>query len=197
MDYRNRILLVDDDDVLREYLETVLSEQYEVFSAPSGQAALNLLADMSRLDLILLDVRMPGMTGYEFHERIKELPVCCEVPVIYLTGLTHPDEEIKGLSFGAADYLTKPCDPKVLLARVESRMRAARRLDMKKVSSLAGADELTDTELSILQYASLSMSNMVIADIMGYSHGYIRNVISDLMRRLMLKSRKDFQELIL
>ncbi|MBR5969057.1 MAG: response regulator transcription factor [Lachnospiraceae bacterium] len=189
MEYRNRILVVDDDDVLRKYLETVLSEQYEVFSAASGQAALDLLADMSRLDLILLDIEMPGMRGYELHERIKDLTVCHEVPVIYLTGLTHPDEEIKGLGLGAADFVTKPCAKDVLLARVESRLRSAKRLDMKKLSALP--EMLTDTELNVLQRAALSMTNEEIAEHMGYTYGYVKFVVSQCMQKLGISNRRD------
>ena len=68
------------------------------------------------------------------------------MPVIYLTGLTHPDEEIRGLGLGAADFITKPCAKDVLLARVESRLRSAKRLDMEKLSKLP--EKLTDTELA-------------------------------------------------
>ena len=138
MEYRNRILIVDDDDFLRESLTDDLCDDYEVYAASSGEEALKVLADLQRLDLILLDVKMPGMSGYELHERIKDMPVCHEVPVIYLTGLTHPDEEVKGLESGAADYLTKPCEQTVLFARVKSRMRAAKRLDMKKIEDCIG-----------------------------------------------------------
>ncbi len=195
MEYRNRIFVVDDDDFLREHLETVLSAQYEVLSASSGQAALEQLADMSRLDLILLDIEMPGMRGYELHEKIKNLPVCHEVPVIYLTGLTHPDEEIKGLGLGAADFITKPCAKDVLLARVESRLRSAKRLDMEKLSKLP--EKLTDTELGVLQCVALSMTNEEIAEHMGYTYGYVKFVVSQCMQKLGIGNRRDVKMFLL
>ena len=197
MEYRNRILIVDDDDFLRESLTDDLCDDYEVYAASSGEEALKVLADLQRLDLILLDVKMPGMSGYELHERIKDMPVCHEVPVIYLTGLTHPDEEVKGLESGAADYLTKPCEQTVLFARVKSRMRAAKRPDMKKIEARAAVEAFSDTELCILQYVALSMTNEEIADLMGYSYGYVKNVLSTLFRKVEMDSRSAIKEFLL
>ena len=197
MEYRNRILIVDDDDFLRESLIDDLCDDYEVYATSSGEEALKLLSDLQRLDLILLDVKMPGMSGYELHERIKDIPVCHEVPVIYLTGLTHPDEEIKGMESGAADFITKPCDPNVLLVRVKSRMKAAKRLNMKKIASLADVEVFTDTELCILQGVALSMSNEEIADRMGYSLGYVKNMLTTLFRRLDIDTRSAVKEYLL
>ncbi|MBR0171980.1 MAG: response regulator transcription factor [Lachnospiraceae bacterium] len=197
MEYRNRILIVDDDDFLRESLIDDLCDDYEVYATSSGEEALKLLSDLQRLDLILLDVKMPGMSGYELHERIKDIPVCHEVPVIYLTGLTHPDEEIKGMESGAADFITKPCDPNVLLVRVKSRMKAAKRLDMKKIEALADVEAFTDTELCILQGVALSMSNEEIADRMGYSLGYVKNMLTTLFRRLDIDTRSAVKEYLL
>ena len=194
MNYRNRILAVDDDPVLRLQLEYSLQEKYEIFCASSGHEALDVLVELARVDLILLDVKMPGMTGYECHERIKALPVCLEVPVIYLTSLTHPDEETKGLGIGAADFITKPCDPKVLLARVENRLRMAKRINVSKIASSAPAEAFTDKELIIIQCAALSMTNEEIADRMGYSTGYVRNVLSDAMQKLQIETRRDLKQ---
>ena len=195
MEYRNRILVVDDDNFQRIQLEAVLCEQYEVLSAADGQEALELLAEIERVDLILLDIRMPGIDGYELHERIKNLPVCNGIPVIYLTGLDHPDEEIKGLNTGAADYITKPCAQEVLIARVESRLRGAKRLDMNKLPETP--ERFTDMELTVLQMAALSMTNDEIAAVLGYSTGYIRNIISKLMQKLLVDDRKTFKNFIL
>ena len=195
MEYRNRILVVDDDNFQRIQLEAVLCEQYEVLSAADGQEALELLADIERVDLILLDIRMPGMNGYELHERLKNLTVCNGVPVIYLTGLEHPDEEIKGLSTGAADYITKPCAQDVLIARVESRLRGAKRLDMKKLSAIP--ESFSDMELTVLQMAATSLSNDEIAEAMGYSTGHTRNTISKLMQKLQVDDRKILKSFIL
>lgn len=197
MEYRNRILIVDDDDFLRQSLEDDLCEHYDVFSASSGEEALELLAKMQRLDLILLDVKMPGMSGYEVHERMKGIPVCHEVPVIYLTGLTNPEEEVKGMETGAADFITKPCDPSVLLVRVKSRMKAAKRLNIKKIEALSDVEVFTDTELCILQGVALSMSNDEIAERLGYSTGYVKNVLTTLFRRLDIDTRSAIKEYLL
>lgn len=195
MVYRNRILVVDDDKFQLGLLEAVLFEQYEVFSAADGQEALEILAEIERLDLMILDIKMPGMNGYELHERIKNLPVCNGVPVIYLTGLENPDEEIKSLNAGAADFITKPCAQEVLIARVESRLRGAKRLDMKKLPP--SPERFTDMELTVLQMAASSMTNDEIAAVMGYSTGYTRNIISKLMQKLLVDDRKAFKNFIL
>ena len=195
MVYCNRILVVDDDKFQLGLLEAVLFEQYEVFSAADGQEALEILAEIERLDLMILDIKMPGMNGYELHERIKNLPVCNGVPVIYLTGLENPDEEIKSLNAGAADFITKPCAQEVLIARVESRLRGAKRLDMKKLPP--SPEKFTDMELTVLQMAASSMTNDEIAAVMGYSTGYTRNIISKLMQKLLVDDRKAFKNFIL
>ena len=117
--------------------------------------------------------------------------------MIYLTGLTHPDEEIKGMESGAADFITKPCDPNVLLVRVKSRMKAVKRLDMKKIEALADVEAFTDTELCILQGVALSMSNEEIADRMGYSLGYVKNMLTTLFRRLDIDTRSAVKEYLL
>lgn len=197
MAYLNRILVVDDDIIIQNLLEVTLDARYEVVKASTGQEALEILAGLTRLDLILLDVKMPGMSGYELHEKIKELPVCYEIPVVYLTGLTRPEAEIKGLGAGAADFITKPFDPSILLARVENRLRSAKRLDMRKISSFAIAEEFTDMELNILQCVALSMSNDEIADNLGYSYGHIKNVLSRLFIRLDIGNRRDIKEYLL
>lgn len=195
MEYRNRILIVDDDDFLRESLEDDLREHYEVFAASSGEEALELLSEVQRLALILLDVKMPGMSGYEVHERIKDMPVCHEVPVIYLTGLTHPDEEKKGLGTGAADFLTKPCETDILLARVENRLRNAKRLDLRKLAGLP--ETFSELELTILQYMALSYSNEEIAEKTGYVNSYVRKIVMNVMQKLHMESRRDAKRFII
>ena len=154
-----------------------------------------LLSDLQRLDLILLDVKMPGMSGYELHERIKDMPVCHEVPVIYLTGLTHPDEEKKGLGTGAADFLTKPCETDILLARVENRLRNAKRLDLRKLAGLP--ETFSELELTILQYMALSYSNEEIAEKTGYVNSYVRKIVMNVMQKLHMESRRDAKRFII
>ena len=189
MSYRNRILVVDDDKVLLTQAEVTLEDYYEVCLAHSGQEALDFLADTLRVDLLLLDVRMPEMSGYELLEEIRECPVCRDVPVIFVTGEAGTEAQLKGFGAGVNDYITKPFHPDILLARVGAGLRAARRLDMKKIPETP--ETLSDMELAVLQLLALSYSNEDIMERMGYSYGYVRQIIMRLLAKLGIENRKD------
>lgn len=188
-DYRNRILLVDDDKVMLAYLEGILSGRYETVSLTHGQDAIDWLTGAQRVDLLILDIRMPEIDGYELLDRIRHLPVCADVPAIFLTSVTGHEEEIRGLNTGVTDYILKPFREDVLRARVMAVLRTAKRLDMEKLPSLS--EKLSDTELSILQMIALSYSNEDIATRMGYSNGYVRQMVSKLLQKLGIENRKD------
>ena len=104
-----RILCVDDDITMLNSLEDILmAAGYEVSLSKSGAQALKILERKIPCDLILLDVEMPDMDGYETLEKIQGIKGCEEIPVIFLTGIDAPDFEIRGLEIGAADYIVKP-----------------------------------------------------------------------------------------
>jgi class 3 adenylate cyclase/CheY-like chemotaxis protein len=96
----------------------VLAEKYEVFTAPSAQKMFGLLEEI-KPSLILLDIEMPEMNGYEAIKVLKEKSETQDIPVIFLTGKTDSDNELEGLSLGAIDYITKPFIPTLLLKRIE------------------------------------------------------------------------------
>ena len=189
MSYRNRVLLVDDDPVFLEVLKGTLEEQYEVVVVESGSAAMEYLSQTMRVDMIILDIVMPEMDGYELMEKIKTLPVCADVPVIFLTGVTGHEEEIRGLGAGVCDYIAKPFRSEVLSARVSANLRAAKRLNMEKIPKTP--EELNDMELAVLQLLALSCTNEDIAERMGYSYGYTRQLVSKLLSKLHIENRKD------
>ena len=101
----NSILVIDDDLILLKTAEEILSEQYNVSVAKSGIQALNLLNKKVIPDLILLDIDMPQMDGYETLEEIKKIDGCELIPIIFLTGFSEMDYEVKGLKAGAVDYI--------------------------------------------------------------------------------------------
>jgi class 3 adenylate cyclase/CheY-like chemotaxis protein len=118
----SRILVVDDHESNRDLLSRRLARDgHEVFTAGSGEAALRL-ADQQVLDLVLLDLLMPGMSGYEVLGRLKADPQRRHLPVIMISALDELDSVARCLEMGAEDYLPKPCDPRVLRARVESSL---------------------------------------------------------------------------
>lgn len=120
---RKRILIVDDDEAVREVLRQSLERQYEVVEASTGRLALRAFYEQ-RPDVVVLDVGLPELTGWEVLRRLREL---ADVPVIMLTGRDSDADVIRGLHEGADDYVTKPFSPRRLLARVEALLRRATR----------------------------------------------------------------------
>ncbi|MCW3475706.1 PleD family two-component system response regulator [Limobrevibacterium gyesilva] len=124
-----RILIVDDVPANTRLLEAKLgAEYYQVSVAHDGFQALHLAASWQP-DLVLLDVMMPELDGYETCRRLKEDPKTLHIPVVMITALSEPGERVRGLEVGADDFLTKPVDYDTLLARVKSLVRLKRLLD--------------------------------------------------------------------
>jgi len=112
------IFLVDDNPINLNAGKTVLQEKYNVVTIPSGDKLL-LTLQRVRPDLILLDVEMPGISGYDAIKELKANPQTAEIPVIFVTGKSEAENEFLGLSLGAVDYIAKPFTPPLLLKRIE------------------------------------------------------------------------------
>jgi putative two-component system response regulator len=121
-----RILIVDDQPDNLLILEDLLGRYYTVHAAGDGEGALARLADGDRPDLMLLDVVMPGMDGFEVCRRVKAAPALRDMPVLLLTSLDSAADEEYGLSLGADDFIHKPYSPPVVLARVNNHLKLAR-----------------------------------------------------------------------
>lgn len=118
MDERKKIILVDDQITNLTVGRDALSKMYEVYTVPSGEKLLMLLKKVIP-DMILLDIEMPEMNGYETIRIIKKDAETASIPVIFLTARTDPGSELEGLSLGAIDYISKPFSPPLLLKRIE------------------------------------------------------------------------------
>ncbi|MCP4110154.1 MAG: response regulator [Desulfobacteraceae bacterium] len=112
------ILIVDDEPENIRILATLLKEKYSPIAAINGLKALELVNKGNRPDLILLDVMMPEMDGYEVCNRLKSDKNTRNIPVIFITAKSEPEDEIRGLESGAVDYIRKPFDPEVVEARI-------------------------------------------------------------------------------
>ncbi len=134
------ILIVDDDLANIEIMNAVLEDEYDVCFASSGEDALEV-ARAVQPDLVLLDVVMPGIDGFEACRKLKTDPLLADVPVIFTTGLGDADAEMRGLSLGAIDYITKPVQPALLRARVANHVELKRMRD--RLAQMAVTDALT------------------------------------------------------
>lgn len=137
------ILIVDDSPEILNVLHVLLRPQYQVLAATSGESALAVANNQLRPDLILLDVLLPGMDGYTVLARLKKSSLTQDIPIIILTSLSEAGDENRGLQLGAADYITKPINPTVLLARVRTQLEAKQARD-----NLKNQNEFLEAEVS-------------------------------------------------
>lgn len=159
-----RIMIVDDDYELAQMMKALLEKEgYAVLLAYDGQEALELLANHS-IDLLILDVIMPNMDGYEVCRRLRESVFSTTFSIIMLTAKSGIDDKIVGLDMGADDYLTKPFDVLELLARVRAQMRIRdlqdQLVDMEKLATVGQmaitlSHEINNPLASILWHISL------------------------------------------
>ena len=125
------VLIVDDvPENLAMLGELLRDAHYQVRVANSGRAALRLAAQQPRPDLILLDVMMPEMDGYQVLLALRDDPATRDIPVVFLTALDDSRDEQRGLELGAADYISKPIQPSVVLARVRTQLEAKQARDL-------------------------------------------------------------------
>lgn len=119
---RNTILIVDDTPENIQILMETLKADYAILAAKNGEKALSLALGTPRPDLILLDVMMPGIDGYEVCARLKQDVRTTAIPVIFITALNEEEDEARGLALGAVDYITKPFRPGLVKARVRNQL---------------------------------------------------------------------------
>jgi diguanylate cyclase (GGDEF)-like protein len=137
---RQTILIVDDTTANIEILSEMLSVDYEVLFATNGEDALEIAFDETP-DLILLDILMPNMDGYEVCARLKADPRTRAIPVIFVTSMDQEEDETKGLAVGAIDYLIKPVRPPIVRARVHNHLELKRYRDV--LEQMSTTDGLT------------------------------------------------------
>lgn len=135
-----RILVVDDEPANIEVIADIFDDDYDVLIATDGQRALEI-AGTSEPEVVLLDVMMPGMDGFEVCRRLKDQRATADIAVIFITGMGDVDAEAKGLELGAVDYVNKPINPPVVRRRVDNQIELKRARD--RLAQLAITDGLT------------------------------------------------------
>src|SRR5271170_7912881 len=135
-----RILIVDDDPVMVRVLARILAPMGEILFATDGESALRMVRERSP-DAVLLDVEMPGMSGFEVCEAIKADPSNADLPILFVSGHTDIETETKGLEVGAVDYIMKPPSPPIVRARMRTQLVLRER--SRQLLRLASIDGLT------------------------------------------------------
>jgi putative two-component system response regulator len=115
------IMLVDDNVANLTMGKSMLKDRYNIFPIDSGKKLFSILNKVTP-DLILLDIEMPEMNGYDTIKLLKANPATAEIPVIFITSLSDPGSELEGLTLGAADYISKPFSPALLIKRIENHL---------------------------------------------------------------------------
>jgi CheY-like chemotaxis protein len=147
------LLLVDDEPANIQIVNSILKDNYQTLIATNGVKALELANQDPPPDLILLDVKMPEMDGYEVCARLKSADHTRDIPVIFLTGQTEIDNETKGFEVGAVDYIHKPFSPAVVQARVRTHLKLrgiSEQLEMQLQTIQSEMDTARQIQLSIL-----------------------------------------------
>lgn len=143
MDEFSRILIVDDERQNIKVLTEFLRKDYKIMASKTGEQALNAVFGPSPPDLILLDIMMPEIDGYEVCRRLKADSRSMHIPVIFITALDSSDDEAKGFQLGAVDYITKPFKPIIVKARVRTHIQLKRKTDLlERMASIDGLTEI-------------------------------------------------------
>lgn len=177
------ILVVDDVAANLEIIVSILQTEHRVLSATDGETALEL-AIAEDPDLVLIDIRMPGMNGYELCGRLKQVPATRNIPVIFVTGMDEEREEARGLELGAIDYITKPLSRPILLARVRNHIELKRQRDhLQRLSAVDGLTGIANRRAfadyldkewrgAIRQHAPISLLMADIDDFKQFNDAY-------------------------
>jgi putative two-component system response regulator len=166
-----RILIVDDTPFNLQVLEGILADGYRVQLAESGPAALQAAAAEPVPDLVLLDVNMPGMDGFEVCRRLKVGARTHAIPVIFVTALTDPEEERRGFEAGGVDFIVKPVRPQIVRARVQTHLALANEnLELERKVR----ERTADLKTAFLRTVELAMNLSQMRD--PYTAGHERRV---------------------
>ena len=173
---KQKILIVDDAPANIKLIGSALNEDYRIAVALEGESALNIACSTDPPDLILLDIIMPGMDGYEVCRRLQEYPETKDIPIIFITSRDQVEDEAKGLEIGAVDYITKPFSLPIVKVRVKTQLELKRQRDILRelsmidpLTNLPNRRQLED-RLSLEWKRSLRQSSPLTAAFIDIDH---------------------------
>ena len=169
------ILIVDDEIVSRMKLQKMMDSLGECKTVENGEDALKIAMSEKPPDLILLDIMMPGMDGYEVCQRLKADKKTSNIPVIFVSGESEQEGEARGLELGAADYITKPFSPVIIKARVRTHLALKKHQNHLEEMVKKRTIELTKA------YTQLKLEMEAIGTLAGGVAHDLNNVLSGLV----------------
>lgn len=188
-----KILLVDDNP---KFLEDVLPFYgYEVKCAHDGVECLEILNSDELFDLVLLDIMMPKMDGWETLKNIRNTPICKDIPVIMLTAVNEDQKMVTGLKIGADDYIVKPFVLPNLLARIEAVLRRSRTTQNKSqksnvtINQINQFNSLTRREKDVLLLVTQGENNKSIAEKLVVSEITVKSHLNNIFKKLNVSNR--------
>lgn len=193
---KKRIMVVDDDKVLLKNAAVLLGINYSVSLYSSGREALKALKALSDNvlpDLILLDVKMPDIDGYSVIQQINEMPQCKNIPVVFVTGLSDEEDELKGFQLGAADYIKKPFSQKILLARISNLLKKS---EPMALSSELPTVDFTETECKVAELILKGYNGKEICDKLFYSYSYVKKLLASMREKSGCETLGDLKKFL-
>lgn len=189
-----KILLVDDNP---KYLEDVLPFYgYDLTCAADGMQALNLLENNPKFDLVLLDVMMPNMNGWDALKAIRKNPLTADMPVIMVTAVGEDQKMVSGLKIGADDYIVKPFILPNLLARIEAVLRRTKKTSNNAdfvqnvtINQVSNFNSLTKREKDVLLLVTQGESNKSIAQKLVLSEVTVKSHMNSIFKKLNVANR--------
>ena len=201
---RDTILVVDDIETNRIILENILQDKYDILQAGSGiDAIAMMLSGEAAPSIVLLDIMMPDMDGYQVLDLMKSTPEIAKIPVLFITAADSETNESKGLSLGAVDYISKPFNPEVVKVRVDNHLKLRsysesleEMVKIKTAELVRTKEKILETMANIIEYRDLESGHHVkrtseltkaLIDYL-YAHGYEKRVIEDTDHDTVIKA---------
>jgi DNA-binding NarL/FixJ family response regulator len=198
-----RILLVDDDENFISLMIACLTlHGYRVMTAENGQRAIETLQQITP-DLIISDIMMPKMNGYELVDAIRQTSDLSWIPVIFLSAKDQISDRVRGLSSGANVYMVKPFGIDELVAQIESTLRSSYLIQqnqlkrMEPTIQVPGSVKLTNAELLVAQLVAQGLSNLEIAQKLNASKRTIESHMSHMLKKTMLSNRTELSRWVI